>query len=115
MKLINTIPYNQTQFKFVSNHYDLHLEGLCTYKGETCYFQTLQGNWNEENDEWDQSFCEIYKLSIGEKWKWFWRKKKFEWMVGYHWSYPQRKQGKFFYYRKPTWLYRRLFRLFYKR
>lgn len=115
MKLINTIPYGQTKFKWVSNHYDLHLQGLCTYNGKTCYFQTLEGDWDEEKDEWNESFCEIYKLSLREKWKWFWRQKKFEWMVGYHWTYPFRKQGRFFYYRKPVWLYKYLFRLFYKR
>lgn len=51
MKLITTIPYSATNFKWVSNHYDLHLQGLCTYAGETCYFQTLEGDWNEEKDE----------------------------------------------------------------
>ena len=115
MNLITTIPYNKTNFKFISNHYDLHLEGLCIYEGKTCYFKTLQGDWNEEKDNWDESFCEIYKFSLYEKWNWFWKQKKFEWMIGYHWSYKNGKKDRPFYYRKPVWLYKYLFNLFYKK
>jgi len=114
MKLLTTIPYNTTNFKWVSNHYDIHLDGLCIYNGQTCYFKTIEGNWNDEKDEPDESFCEIYSLSLIEKMKWFWRQKKFESMVGYHWTYPYRKQNLPFYYRKPTWFYKYLFKLFYK-
>lgn len=75
MKIIDTIPYNQTKFKFISSHYNLHLQGLCIYKNEVCYFQTLEGDFNEEKDEWDESFCQIYKLSFKEKIKWLFRQK----------------------------------------
>ena len=42
------------------------------------------------------------------------RKFFFEQMVGYHWSYPQRKNWARFYYRKPVWLSKFLFKLYYK-
>lgn len=115
MELIATIPYDEVDFKFIINHYDLHLSGICRYNGKTCYFKTIEGEYNYEEDEWNESFCEIYKLTFREKWKYFWIRKKFECMVGYHWTYPQRKMKGAFYYRKPVCIYKYLFNLFYKK
>lgn len=115
MKLIETIPYNQTKFKFISSHYDLHLRGLCVYNNTICYFSTIVGNYDEILDEWEESFCQIYKLSFKEKAHWLFKKKKFELMVGYHWTYSYRKTGERpFHYRNPKWLYKWLYRLYFK-
>jgi hypothetical protein len=114
MKLITTIKYNEVDFKFISSHYDLHLDGTCLYNKKLCQFKTILGDWNKEKDEWEYDFCQIYELNLKEKIKWKLRQKKFEWMVGYHWTYPKKKDTHF-HYRKPKWLYVFLFNLFYKR
>lgn len=118
MKLINTIPYKETKFKFVSNHYDLHLHGTCTYKGELCEFRTVVGDPIESDDEndfgFEPDFCRIYKLTLRQKIHWLLRQFKFEAMVGYHYSYRNGKRGKHFHYRKPKWVYVLLFKMFYK-
>ncbi|MEO6305086.1 MAG: hypothetical protein ABIP51_18150 [Bacteroidia bacterium] len=115
MKLIDTISYSKIKVLFVSSHYDLHLEGLCRFNNKICLFKTLVGDYNEEKDDFDEFFCEIYELTFKEKIKKLFFKKKFELMVGYHWSYPQRKKGVRFYYRKPVWFYKILYNLFYKK
>ena len=38
MKLIAEIPMKQVDFVWVSNHWNVHLDGLCRYKGELCRF-----------------------------------------------------------------------------
>ena len=55
------------------------------------------------------------KLDFISKLKWYWKQWKFERCVGYHWTYPNRKRGKGFYYRNPKWLYVWLFNRYYKR
>lgn len=113
MKLITTIPYDETKFKHISNHYDLHLKGTCIYNNELCAFKAIKGDWNDELDNWDESFCQIYSLTKIEKYVEIKEQRKFELMVGYHWSYPQRKEGVGFYIRKPKWLYKILFKMYY--
>jgi hypothetical protein len=115
MKLLDIIPYSAAQFVFVSDHYDIHLSGTCQYKGQLCYFKTSDDAYDDENDGRTETVCEIYQLSLLEKLSWRWQQKKFEWMVGYHWTYPQRDEGATFYYRKPIWFYKFLFKLFYRR
>jgi hypothetical protein len=56
--------------------------------------------------------CEIYDLTFWEDVRWRLKKFFFEQMVGYHWSYPKRKNSHF-HYRKPEWLYKILFKLYY--
>ena len=116
MTLVDTIPYNQMDFVWVSNHYDIHLSGLCKHKENLCWFVT-EGldKYDEENDEWVMPNCNIYSLTLSEKIKLKWRQKRFEWMVGYHWTYPYRKQGAGFHIRKPKWLFSWLFKRFYKK
>lgn len=111
MKKIATIPYSEVKFKWISSHWDIHLKGLCVHGGEVCLFETQGegGYWNDE-DEWIEPLVDIYELSIGELVEWNARQRKFEMMVGYHWSYP-RKQD--FHYRKPRWFFKFLFWLYY--
>jgi hypothetical protein len=112
MKHITTIAYHKMDFVFISDHWDLHLVGTCFYEGNLCYFKTLDDDFEDEIVEDWETVCEIFALTFLEKIYWRWQQKKFEWMVGYHWTYPL--QGKRFYYRTPVWFYKFLFRLFYK-
>lgn len=114
MKLIATIPYWETNFKWISGHWDLHLKGTCTYKGSLCEFKTIVGYYNEEIDDFDESFCEIYELSLFEKLSWLKRQWMFEQCVGFHYSYKDNKKISKFYIRNPKWLYNFLFYFYYK-
>jgi hypothetical protein len=117
MEKIAEVDYNDLEFVWVSSHYDVHLAGLCRYQGQLCKFTTdMQDNpnWDRErarnDDDYEEDLyiltCTVYKLSFVEKLKELYSKKKFEWCVGYHWSYPDRGN---FYIRKPKWLFRALF------
>ena len=111
MKLIATLTYDEVNFVWISNHYDVHISGLCKMGNTLFWFETK--NYEDLYDEDKELMCDVYMLSFWEEMKLRTRKLFFEQMVGYHWSYPQRKQGKGFYYRKPEWLYKRLFKLYY--
>jgi hypothetical protein len=106
MRHIATLPYDELNFVWVNNHYDVHISGLCRLGFSLFYFKTI----NHDSDE--ELMCEVYMLSWSEEIKWKLKKFFFEQMVGYHWSYPQRKNNHF-HYRKPEWLYKRLFWLYY--
>ncbi len=115
MKKITSIPYFETKFIFVSDHYNLHLKGSCIYNNYLCEFKTIEGDYNEEEDKWDDSFCEIYKLNFLERLKWRWTQWFFEACVGYHWSYNKKTNDtRGFYYRKPKCLYKFLCDMYYK-
>jgi hypothetical protein len=110
MRYIATLPYDELDFVWVNNHYDVHLSGLCRLGFTLFYFKT---NHEDLYDEDKELTCEVYMLSWTEEIKWKLKKFLFEQMVGYHWSYPQRKNERF-HYRKPEWLYKILFKLYYK-
>ena len=115
MKILKALlPQSKVDFIWVAKHYDYHINGICKYDNEICEFKGIEPNWNPKKDDWDETWYEIYKLSTKEKIKWKIRQKKFELMVGYHWSYPQRKEGTDFYIRKPKWFFNMLFRIYYK-
>ena len=114
--LIKTLPYDEVKFRWVSNHYDIHLNGTCIYDDELCEFRGEYPDYNEETDDWEEIFVKIYKLNFINKLKWYWRQWKFEKCVGYHWSYGRdSKRGKSFDYRNPKWLYKFLFNLYYRK
>jgi hypothetical protein len=106
MRHIATLPYDEINFVWVNNHYDVHISGLCKLGFSFFYFKTI----NHDSDE--ELMCEVYMLSTVEEIKWKLKKFFFEQMVGYHWSYPQRKNNHF-HYRKPEWFYKGLFWLYY--
>jgi len=110
MRHIATLPYDEVNFVWVSSHYDVHLSGLCKMGNTLFYFKTINHESYFEDDE--ELMCEIYNLTFCESIKWKLKKFFFEQMVGYHWSYPTKRSH--FYYRKPEWLYKRLFWLYYK-
>ncbi len=113
---IATIPYEKMNFVWITNHYDIHRNGLCNYNNNLCEFKTNEGEYDWDKEEYIiPTTCDIYSLTLTEKLKWRYRQKKFELMVGYHWTYPYRKTGeRSFHFRKPKWLYKWLFSLFYK-
>lgn len=110
MRHIATLPYDEIKFVWVSSHYDVHLSGLCKMGNTLFYFKTI--NHEEYFEEDQELMCEIYDLLFTENIKWRLRKFFFEQMVGYLWSYPTKRSH--FYYRKPKWLYKGLFWLYYK-
>lgn len=113
--LLNIIPYNNVEFKFVTKHYDIHLKGTCIYDGKLCEFNSIYPDWNEENDCFEETFTEIYELNLFQKIKWLWTQFKFEMFVGYHYSYKKGKKvcNNGFYIRKPKWLYKRLLNMYF--
>lgn len=120
---IAIIPYDQMQFRWIAMHWDIHYNGICTYNNQLCEFQTIEGDgrWTgddeDKEEEWVETIptvCKIYHLTPKEKLIWLHRQTMFEWFVGYHWTYPYRKTGqRQFRYRKPVWLYKLLFKLYY--
>jgi hypothetical protein len=44
------LPYDELTFVWVREHYDVHLAGLCRFKGKLCRFATLnafdEGDWS---------------------------------------------------------------------
>lgn len=119
MKKIARYPYSHDgvnyQWVYVNDHYDIHLSGLVKHKGELCRFVTDdQTYWNDETDDMDgETYVDIFSLTLLEKIKAKWRQKRFEWCVGYHWSYPYRAEGHHFHIRNPRWLYHFLFNFHY--
>ncbi len=113
MKLLVTLPYEKVDFKFISNHYDVHLEGTCIYNNSMCYFTNKYPEYNEETETWEEMYVKIYKINFLEKIKYWYIQTMFELCVGYHWTYPHRKKGASFYYREPKWLYHWLFKTYY--
>jgi hypothetical protein len=128
MALLAEIPYKDIDFVWVSGHYDHHLTGLCRYQGKLCRFSVVDSEnteYDEKLDLGEEDYVEerwiltgyIYSLTLKEKIKWLYTKKKFEWCVGYHWTYPYRSdwnhRRRHFYIRRPTWLYRALFNFHY--
>jgi len=109
-KFIKTLPYDEVDFKWISNHYDVHLKGSCMFNGSLHEFE------NDYPEDFDsEMMVRIYKLDLLSKLKWYWDQWKFEKCIGYHWTYPHRKNGQSFYYRKPKWLYTKIFNWYYKR
>lgn len=96
------------KFRWIEEHFDVHLSGTCIYKGKLCYFET-------EYPEEDEFYYNIYSLTWQEKLKWLLRQWFFELCIGYHWTYKNNKKvWDGFILRKPNWLYDFLFRLYYK-
>lgn len=111
--MLTTIPYDQMKFVWVTNHYDIHWAGLCRVDGSLCRFETRDetdyqrmndgcpycGDPNNDNIDdcsclpYVDIVCDIYPLTVIEKFKWLCRKSLFEFCVGTHWSYPKRKDS----------------------
>lgn len=112
MRHIATLNYHELDFVWISSHYDVHLSGLCKMGNTLFWFETINAHEFFEEDK--PLKCKVFMLSFWEEIKLRMRKFFFEQMVGYHWTYPQRKNWARFYYRKPVWLNKLLFSLYYK-
>jgi hypothetical protein len=113
MELITTIPYEEVEFNFITNHYDVHLHGTCIYKGDLCEFYTHE-HYSYEEDKMIETVS-IYKLTFLEKMRWELKQMLFELCVGNHWSYVNGKPKGHYHERKPKWLYSLLFQIYYRK
>ena len=100
---IKHCPYDEMEFVWIENHYDIHLYGLCREEGKLHRFKA----------DYDTAECIIYRLSLAEKINWVIKKSLFEWCIGFHWSYPNRKNGVRFHYRRPRWLFGLIYKFYY--
>ena len=111
--VIKVIPYDEVNFKWISNHWDVHLSGTCIYNGELCEFENSYPMYNEDTDEYEEMLVKIYKLDLLSKLAWMKRQWGFEKCVGYHWTYINGARSYGFKYRKPEWFYKRLLNWYY--
>lgn len=110
-KLIKSIvPYNNVKFKFIEDHYDIHLKGTCYYKNELCSFVTLSNSFKKN---YNNPLCEITFLSRKEKIRKIFKQKIFELFVGTHWTYKNGKRTPNFGERKPKFFWNFMFRFYY--
>ena len=116
------------QLVWISHSYDFPRKGTCYYNGNFCEFSgyevhNLKYNMNCECEDEDDCECDnlfldryaIFPLSFKQRRKWKLQQWWFEKCIGYHCSYKDNKRLSDFYYRKPKWLYRLLFRFYYWR
>lgn len=99
----NEIPYDKMEWVWISNHYDIHLDGLCRFNGELARFET----WNAD----ENPVCKIFQLTISEKARWLFRKWAFELCIGRHWTYPDRVDGASFH--MEGWFGKSMFNIYY--
>lgn len=114
MKLAAKISYESVDSRWVSQHWDLHLQGICYFNGEICEFKTIYPDFDDDKGDWSETIVMIYNLTLLEKIKWVIRQSLFEFCIGKHYSRKNGKWGERFKYRRPEWVYRILFRLYYK-
>ena len=119
------VKQKEIDFVWVTNHWDIHLDGICKYKGSLCSFHCVEwGYWKPieeegvDEDDWDEewidSIYEITSLSLWEKIKWKFSQWKFEIFVGKHWSYRNGKRGPKFGANRPKWWVQWAFNWYYK-
>jgi hypothetical protein len=113
MELITTIPYEEVDFNFITNHYDVHFHGTCIYKGDLCAFYTHR-EYSDESDEIIE-IVSIYKLTFIEKLRWELKQMLFEICIGTHWSYVNGTPKGKYHERNPKWLYTLLFKIYYRK
>ena len=108
------IKYEHINFVWVSDHYDIHLSGLCRMNGQLMRFE-IPKNSKWCGGPWHIPRFHIYKLNPIEKLCLLLKKRLFEICIGKHWTYPDRKQGVRSKIRKPLWFWRLVFKLYYLR
>ena len=117
MNLLSEIEYSELDIIYGMEKHDYWLCGLCEYKSNMCYFNTIvdYSDYDDENDDYEPLVTvSIYSLNIIEKIKYKFDKWLFEFYVGHHNSFKHPK-CKSFYYRNPVWLYKKLFKLYYNK
>jgi hypothetical protein len=99
------VHYKELKPLYVSNYWDHPLHGTCIHDGKLHEF-----NW-----EYDDDYVMISKLSFKEKLKWWYKQKKFEICIGYHWTYVDGKKSSYYKRRKPEFFWKFVFDLYYKK
>lgn len=102
------VDYKDMDFVFVTNHYDIHIEGLCRINNKLWSFKLYDMN------DAASSVYAVTPLNCVDTLKAVIAKKAFEICVGYHWTYPNRTNGEEFYMKSPKWFWNMVFHLYYK-
>jgi hypothetical protein len=99
--------WGDMRFVFVSDFYDMPLNGICLCDGKLCEF----------DGDYDTGAFTIKPPAWWQKVFWLWRKRLFEICVGHHWTYDAsgKERSAAFSCRSPRWLYRALFKAYYWR
>jgi hypothetical protein len=95
----------ELEIVYVDSFYDFPLGGLCYYDGKIERFVT----------DYDTKETTIIHLTSWERFKALCSKKLFEICVGKHHSYVNNKRPHYFYWRKPVFLHKIIFNLYFKR
>lgn len=113
--LVAVIPYGEIRFRYINNHHDIHLGGLCYYNETIHYFKCDYPNYNDDTEEYDVVYGKIYSLTFRDKAKLLFRQYMFELCIGDHYSYDRKgnRKSHSLRQRKPKWLYNFLFNLYY--
>lgn len=104
------VPYTKVNFFWISNHYDIHLSGLCKMNGELMWFITPKvPAWNERYPK-----VHLFKLTRREKIRLLARKWWFEFCIGKHWTAPNfRKPPKPF--KHFRWFHQMMYNFYYRK
>jgi hypothetical protein len=100
------LSYEEMDFVFVEDFYDLPLRGLCKWYGELCHFEL-----RDYDDEIPVYY--IRRLTGYEKFIRLTHKKVFEICVGTHWTGDYKKHR--FKIRKPRWFWEIISNIYYWR
>ncbi len=101
--MTTTCKYEDIKFVWISNHYDIHLSGLCRFDGKLHEFTV----------DYDTKKGVISSINMIEKIRWLISKKLFELCVGFHWTYPHRTNGVKYGERIPAWFWYFIVMLYY--
>lgn len=104
MSPIKIVKESDVEYRFITNFYDHPLKGSCYYLGKLYYFRRKE----------DSDYLYLFHLNNSGERKWKLKQFFFEQCVGYHWSWYPKNRSERFRYRKPEWLYKLLFKLYYK-
>ena len=93
-----TVLDKEVMYRFITNYYDLPLEGSCYYDGKLYHFKRSD---EVDDDGWLTDNLNLYPLSRYQQLKWKVRQWLFEFFVGHHWSWYAKKGNSKL---KPAWL-----------
>ena len=103
MSPIKIVKESDVEYRFISHYYDEPLKGSCYYLGKLYYFIRK-----------DDTYLYLIQLNNRGERKWKLKQFFFEQCVGYQWSWYPKNRSTGFRYRNPQWLYKLLFKLYYK-
>jgi hypothetical protein len=83
---VKRFPAEHMNWLWISNYYDIPLDGLCIVNKVVCIFKIRDSH--RANIRY-----EVFIPSGWERTTWLLRKKLFEICVGEHWTYPHRAEG----------------------